>query len=414
MIAAEVCTLVGLTLASAFCSSSEVAFFSLPLQRLKSYKTDPDPRKKKCALLMSQATGLLVTVFMLNTIVNILLQNAASDLFGEFGGGWLLKVGIPLVVILIFGELVPKYFGLMYNEALAQMSVHILSLLHLLVRPFRLAITWISQHFSRLFFFFLKAEAPLTNQELQHILESSEGKGLLTRQERETVLGVLALEHKQVHELMIPKNKMPLYDIQEPLSKLFYLFSESGCNEIAVIQNPQEKILGTLRAADLFIKRAQIASQHDLKPLLKEPFFVPETTSAKSLLHQFAHTENTTALVIDEHGQTTGTISEFDLIKQIAKLKSAANTSYKRVSKDAIIAPGSLSIDEVNALFNTHLTSDYHLATIGGWLTEKLETIPKSQTTYQQQGLFFRILAADATKVIKIYIQPVLSKKGAS
>lgn len=412
MILPEVLTLASLTIASAFCSSSEVAFFSLPLSRLKSFYSDSNRKKRECARLMQQATGLLVTIFMLNTIVNILLQNAASALFDHIGGGWALKVGLPLFIVLVFGELIPKYFGLKYNELLAQTYVQTISCLHYLVGPFRVAITWISSTLSRLSFFYLKAEAPLTNEELQHILESSEGKGLLTREERETVLGVLALEHKQVRDVMIPRNKMALYDIEESLSKLSYLFSAYNCSEIPVIQTPQEKVLGIISASDLFAKRLSISSQKDLKSIITQPFFVPETMSAKALLHQFAEQKSTSALVIDEYSQMTGIISELDLIKQIAKTKSQTSplqVNYKRVSPDTIIASGSLSLDEVNLLFGTKLESIYHVVTIGGYLTEKLGMIPKNQMTYEHEEqdykLFFRILAADPTKVNTVYIQ---------
>lgn len=413
MIALDLLTIFILTLLAACCSLCEIGFFSIPSSRLKSYQFDPSQKKQRVAKILKQAVSLIVTVFMYNTIINILLQNSASHLFDSFGGGWLGKVGFPLFLILIFGELIPKYFGLRYNEALAEYLVSALTVANKIATPFRIVLTLISKPLSRFFFFFLKAEPPLSKEELHYILQSSEGKGLLTRDEAESILGVLALEQKQVRELMTPKNQMAMYDIQEPITKLIHLFSQHNTHEIPVFQTAQESVLGLISASDLFAKRLDITTGKDLLKFLKKPFFVPETTTAKSLLHQFAQKENTSALVIDEYGQPTGTICELDLVKQIARAKTAPSTvaeAYKRVAKNAIISSGMLSLEDVNELFATSLKSSYHVVTIGGWLIEKLGAIPKTGTVYQEEHLFFRILAADLTKISKVYIQPLSSK----
>jgi len=419
MILPEALTLFALTVASAFCSSSEIAFFSLPASRLKSYLIDSNPKKQLIAKLLQNSTSLLVTIFMLNTIVNILLQNSASHLFDQFQAGWLLKVGFPLVLVLIFGELAPKYFGLIYNEQLAKRYVATINFLQKITTPLRVILTSISSVISRMLFFFLKAEPPLSTKELEHILASSEGKGLVHRDETACILGVMTLDQKQVRELMLPKTQMPIYNISEPLSKLIYLFSEYPLDEIPVIEQHDEKLLGTISAKIFFIERPHIASGQDLLPLLQKPFFVPETTSAKALLQQFGEKDLSQALVIDEYGQMTGVITELDLVEQIARAANKTTIDeegFRRVAKDAIIAPGTLSLDDITSLFNIELTSTYHQVTIGGWLIEQLGHIPKSTTTYQYKTLFFRILAADPTKINKVYIQsltPQLEQKGA-
>ncbi|MBS0654843.1 MAG: DUF21 domain-containing protein, partial [Verrucomicrobia bacterium] len=201
-----------LTLLSAFCSCSEVAFFSLSSSRIKSYRSSRDPSKRRVARLLKRSTSLLVTIFMINTIVNVLLQNVSSDLFEQFGG-WILKVGLPLVLILTFGELLPKYIGLLHNEPLAVASAPSLEILQKITTPFRLVITEGSNFLSRLLFFFLKAGKPPTSEELRHILQNQSGKGLLHQDEAELIFGVLSLEGKQAKEIMLPYSSMPSFDI---------------------------------------------------------------------------------------------------------------------------------------------------------------------------------------------------------
>src|SRR5579872_3132611 len=98
---------------SAFCSMTEVAFFSLPQSRLKSWRITQDAKKYAIGDLLRHPKELIVSIFLLNTIVNILVQNITSDLFDRFDRGFFLKVFVPLIVILIFGELLPKYAGLL-------------------------------------------------------------------------------------------------------------------------------------------------------------------------------------------------------------------------------------------------------------------------------------------------------------
>jgi len=394
-----------LTLASAFFSCSEIAFFSLPAAKVRNFRSQLDPRKRLVARLIMRSKSLLVTIFICNTIVNVLIQNTSSDLFE---GGWLLNVGLPLALVLIVGELTPKYFGLIYNETLALSFAKAIEWIEWLITPLRVIITNIASFFSRVIFFFLKAEAPLSKDELQHILESSEGKGLLHRDEAELIYGMLYLEEKQTKELMRPRSELPQYDIREPLSKLVHLFSEERLSEVSIVELPAQKMLGIVTARDLFIKRGQIESGKDLLAIIKKPFFVPETTTAKALFEQLRLQETATAWVIDEYGEVSGMITENDLLHYVlgaTHKPTAEKAEYERVSKEAIVASGTLQLDELRELFAVTLESEYHMVTVGGYLSEKKGAIPQVGDTWEEEGLFFRVLASEPTRVRKVYIQ---------
>lgn len=394
-----------LTLTSAFFSCSEIAFFSLPSIKVRHYRNHLDPRRRLVAKLISRSKSLLVTIFICNTILNVLIQNTSSDLFQ---GGWLLKIGLPLLLVLVIGELIPKYLGLIYNERLALLFARPIELIEWLITPIRLIVTHISSFFSRIFFFFLKADEPLSKDELEHILDSSEGKGLLHRDEAELIYGVLYLDEKQTKELMRPRNEMPLYDTKEPLSKLIHLFSEQKLTEVAVAQMPEEKVLGVVRARDFFLMRPQIQSGSDVQKILRKPFFVPETTNAKALLEQLSQEDVPCAWVVDEYGEVSGMITEQDLLSYVvgASHKPTTETAdYVKAANEAIIASGTLALDDLRELFDVDLESKYHMATVAGFLSEKLGTIPQVGDTLVEESLYFRVLASSPTLVRKVYIQ---------
>lgn len=408
MLALLLVAIILLTFLSAFFSCSEVAFFSLPTSKVRGFRANNDPKKQRVARILSRSKSLLVTIFMYNTIVNVLLQNSSSELFAGPESGWLLKVGFPLVLVLFIGELIPKYLGLIHNERLAIRFSPAIEWFEWVITPLRVVITRIAYILSRLFFFFLKAEPPMSKEELAHILQSSEGKGILHKDEHALIYGVLNLEDKQISELMRPRNEMPIYDIQEPLSKLNYLFSEEMLLEVALVEMPQENMLGVIRARDFFLKRSTITKGQDLLKILRKPFYVPETTSAKTVLREL-HLEITdTAWVVDEYGATCGMITEKDLLGEIVgkTLKSSSEKpEFERISKNAIVASGTMPLDDVRKLFQVELESKYHMVTIGGLITERLGTIPRAGVTHEEEQLFMRVLSSDPTRVRKVYLQ---------
>jgi CBS domain containing-hemolysin-like protein len=403
LLSLQIIAIILLTIASGFFSCSEVAFFSLPASKVRGFRFSKDPRKQQVARIVQRSKSLLVTIFMCNTIANVLLQNTTSDLFT----GWILKVGFPLFLVLFVGELVPKYFGLIYNEKLSFRFANTIEWLEWIITPLRIVITKVAYMLSRLVFFFLKAEPPLSKEELAHILASSEGKGILHKEEVELIYGVLNLEDKQAKELMRPRSEMPLYDIEEPISKLVHLFSEEKASEVGIFEMPQEKMLGVVRAKDFFIRRSECSKGKDLLKILRQPFYVPETTEARDLLKQLREEPTDIAWVVDEYGATTGQIREQDLLSEVVASTALPESDgeYERIAKDTIVAQGICPLEDIRRLFKVELQSKHLMVTIGGYITERLGTIPTAGTTLQEEGLFMRVLSSDQTKIRKVYIQ---------
>lgn len=312
------------------------------------------------------------------------------------------------MLILFLGELLPKYLGLIHNEKLALTFAPSIEWLEWVITPLRVVITRISYVLSRLFFFFLKAEPALSKDELAHILHSSEGKGILHKDEAELIYGVLNLEEARVNELMWQRSEMPIYDIQEPISKLIHLFSQQKRSEVALFEMPQEIMLGIVRVRDFFINRSEITTGHDLLKILRKPFYVPETTTASAVLEQLRARNCDSAWVVDEYGTTCGMISEQDLLAEVVRsTKKSADTSadYERIGDSTIVASGIMPLDSVRNMFNASLDSKHHMVTIGGYITEKLGTIPAAGTEYTEGMLYMRVLSSDNTRIRKVYIQ---------
>lgn len=396
-----------LTLASGFFSSSEAALFSISSMKIKSFQFSQNPRYRLIANLVLHPRDLLVTVFMLNTLVNILLQNTVSSLFGNLAG-WTLKVGVPLVLTLVLGEIIPKHIGLVNNLSVAYFVAPIIYYSQKLLSPIRKIIIDVTVPISRLMFFFLKKEKTISKDELHHVLTASEEYGVLHPDEAELIDGYLSLQESQVKELMRYRESVIFYDINEPLNKLTYLFIEQEISRVPVCDKNIDDILGIISVQQFFVYRDEIKSTEDLSKYLSKPFFIPETTPVSLLLRRFEEQNDELAIVVDEYGSITGLITFEDIIEEVVgEITDRRDTEqlYTQAGDNVIIANGKLDLADLDNIFGIALHSENNMVTIAGWLTEKFGDIPKTGAKYETEDLLFQILSSEPNKITRVYIR---------
>ncbi|MGE0198894.1 MAG: hemolysin family protein [Simkaniaceae bacterium] len=405
--------LIALILFSGFLSGSETALFSLSSMKVRAFRQGTDARGKLIAKLLSQPRRLLVTILMLNVLMNILVQNVVSGIFGLYSS-WLLTVGVPLALTLIFGEIIPKSLAYAKNTWIAYHAAPILRGVEWLLKPVRDAITFITTGVSRFFFFYLRNEKEISIEELKYALRTSRETGVVVEEEAKLIRGYLNLEDDLVKELMCPRGAVLYFDINEPLSKLIHFFVDDECTRVPVCNGSLENVLGLMTSGSFFLHRDRIQTTHDVIPFLRKLKFVPESMVGKALLQKFYEEEETMMMVVDEYGSVSGLITLEDLVEtvigQIADRRDD-KSHYTRASEDIIIASGKLELTEFEEMFDVHLESPNNMATIGGWLTELTGDIPKSGTKIEDQGFLFHVLASDVNRVRRVYIRRLKPKK---
>ena len=408
-----VLALVVLLLFSGLFSASETALFSLSSLKVKTYKQNRDPRKQLIAQLLSSPRDLLVTIIMLNISVNILVQNVSASLFGE-SSSWLLNVGVPLALTLILGEVIPKSLGLVNNDAISYRMAPVIQVLQTILMPVRRVLVTVTNHVSRVLFFFLRKEQEISIDEMQHALRTSRQYGVLNEDEAELVRGYLALQESTVKERMRPREEVLYFDLDEPLSKLMHLFVDQECSRIPVCDRGLDQIVGVVTSRLFFLHRESIQTIDDLKKNLEKPFFVPETVPAKTLLRQFYDRQESFAIVVDEYGSVSGLVALEDLVEtvigEIVDRRDEKNL-YTLSGEDVIIASGKMELSELERLFDVSFSTENHMVTIGGYLTEKMGDIPKSGSKYTTDDFLFHVLAAEPTRVRRVYIRRLRKKR---
>jgi putative hemolysin len=394
-------------------SASETALFSLSSLKVKTFSQDKDPRKQLIAQLLSSPRQLLVTIIMLNVSINILVQNVTASIFGE-ASSWALNVGVPLALTLILGEVVPKSLGLVNNDRISYRMAPFIQLMQTILMPIRRLLVGMTSHISRVLFFFLHKEEEISIDELQHALRTSRKFGVLNEDEAELVQGYLALQESTVKERMRPREEVLFFDLDEPLTKLMHLFVDQECSRIPVCDKGLDQIIGVVTGRLFFLHREEIHTIEDLKKVLEKPFFVPETVPAKTLLRQFYDRQDSFAIVVDEYGSVAGIVALEDLVEtvigEITDRRDETNL-YTRSGEDVIIASGKMELADLEKIFDVSFSSENNMVTIGGYLTEKMGDIPKSGSKYLTDDFLFHVLAAEPTRVRRVYIRALRKKR---
>lgn len=396
-----------LILGSALFSSSETALFSLSGMQVEGFRKSIAPKKRLVAQLVSSPHDLLITLIMLNVILNIFIQNVVSNIFGTFSG-WGLTVGVPLALTLTFGEFIPKSIGIANNERLAPRVSPFLVKVQRILLPFRILLLKVTKLVSRTLFFFLKEEEEISTDELQHALRTSRATGVLVEDEAELMRGLLNLQESTAKGFLRPREEVLFYEIHEPLSKLIHLFVDQECTRIPIADKDIDNVIGIMTSGQYFLHAENLKEGNDILPLLKKPFFVPESNSAANLLDQMYEKRESIAIVVDEYGAFSGLLALEDLVETVVGEiidRRDEKGRYTRSGENVIIASGKLELLELENLFDISIDSKHHMITVGGWLTEQLGDIPKSGVKHQYKDLLFHVLSSDHKRVRRVYIR---------
>lgn len=408
--------IIGLSLClaiSAFFSASETALFSISPMKMRSFRHAHSRKVRLIANLLDRPSDLLVTILMINVAVNIAVQNFVSSIFGS-EMSWGLNVGIPLVLTLILGEVIPKSIAISRNEQVGRFAAPVLYFCRLILGPLRFIMNRLASFLSRLFFFFLRRGKALSQEELLFALEASKQRGIVSPDESKLIKGALKIDELFVKELMRPRQAIFSHDINDPLEHLIGLFVEEECRRVPIIEANVDLVHGVMTSDAYFLHHQKIQTPMDLKKFLQEPFFVPETLTAHKLLSQMQERDETMAIVVDEYGQTSGLITKEDIIEVVVGQivdKIDTETLYTRQSENVIISSGKLELHDLEEIFDVSIESKENRVTVGGYLIEKFGDIPKSGAKYVTDDLLFHVLSATPTRITRVYIRRLTSKE---
>lgn len=391
---------------SAFISLSQIALFSLPTSLISHYKRSHSKRQRRVAALLSHPHHLLITLIFCDIGVNIGIQNCIATAVGE-NASILWTIILPLTLTLILGEILPKAVALPYNTQLSCLVAPLVLVFTKAISPMlHWAIAGINYLVQKIL---SRSESDIIQpQELKEVLKSCKDFGVVNQEESRLLFGYLSLGDYSIKERMKPRQDILFYDIQTPIENLYNLFSLKHCSRVPVCNDNLQNLLGICTAKSLLLHGRPLTSPEDLIPLLKKPYYMPETISAKTALCHFAADDETLGIIIDEYGSIEGLITQKDLFEIVSGEiidEREEKVLYTMSGKDVMIAAGTLELSEFSEVFHVNLPTNNHTATLGGWITEQLGSIPTTGTKLSWNHFMFQVLDAAPNCVRRIYVR---------
>ena len=258
-------------------------------------------------------------------------------------------------------------------------------------------------------------ESPKAKEDLLELLKNSAVDGVIDIESLKMIEGVFKVSEIQVREIMIPRSHITVVDISDDITDIIKKVTSSGHSRFPVIDDNKDEIIGVLLAKDLLKRNTVENIDIDLHEVLSPAVFIPESKRLNILLNEFKSSRNHIAIVIDEHGSVSGLITIEDVLEEIV---GEIDDEHDEETVSKIISRGNNQyiVDALTPLeeFNSYFLSNFHdedIETIGGFLINRFEKVPKNSETISIEKLFFKILSADSRSIKRIQVTRTTASK---
>lgn len=313
--------LVGLLILSAFFSAAEAALISLNKIRLRHMLENKKRGAVRVHRLISRMDRLIATILVGNNTVNTAIASICAVLltnaFGQTKGLFIGTMAVT-VIIVIFGELIPKVFATTHPEWFAFSIRHVISLIIWVFGPITHLLTWIANGFIRLMGGNPHYRSPLvTEEEMKMMITIGKEEGFYGDNERKMLERIFHFDEIEVRDVMTPMEKMVMVSLSDGEEALERVLMEEGHNRIPVYEGTRDHVVGILYVRDLLYLFKE-GSLIRLGDLVSAPYFVSSNKKVTELLKEFQSKKIQIAIVKDAKTQKTcGLVTLEDLVEEI-------------------------------------------------------------------------------------------------
>ena len=403
--------LIVLMILSGFFSSSETALTTVSRIKMRNMADSGDKKAQAVLDLTSDISSLLSAILIGNNIVNLSASSLATTLgiklFGSAGAG--IATGIITLVVLIFGEIVPKSYSAIYSEKVSLHFAGFFKVYTLILRPVIFVINAIASGLLKIAGIDTKkSESALTEDELKTIVDVSHENGILESEERKMIHNVFDFDEAVVREIMIPRIDMTMLSIDSTYEEILSCFKENMHTRFPVYENDIDNIVGTFNVKDLIL--LDDPAHFSIRSILREVYFTYEHKNLSELLMEMRAKSFSMAIVIDEYGATAGLVTLEDLLEEIVgeirdEFDDDEEDPLTTLGNGEYLVSGSMNLEDLGDEIDHPLYSeDYD--SIGGYILELLDHLPKvGESVISDDGVFFRIEKMNQKRIEKIYIK---------
>lgn len=411
---------------SAFFSGSETAMTAASRSKLKA-QADRGSRGASVAMSVTDDSERMIGALLLgNNVVNILSASLATALLTRVFGssGVALATLVMTVLVLIFGEVLPKTIAITFPEAVASRVAPVIRVLILVFSPIVGVVRLLVRGLMRLVGVRDNPEGRMLalREEIVGAIALGHSEGAFEKEGRDRLLGALDLGERTVEEIMRHRRQIEMIDADHPPEKILDQVLNSPHTRLPVFRGSDDNILGVVHAKDLLrevdrLVRGQEGSVAsisglDIQAVAMKPYFIPDTTSLDEQMREFLKRRTHFALVVDEYGGLQGLITLEDILEEIVgeirdeyDLHETAR-AMKQEPDGSWIVEGSMTIRDLNRAMDWTLPDD-EANTVAGLVIHEAQMIPTPGQAFSFHGFRFEVLERRENRLTKLKLRPI-------
>ncbi|MBQ9674002.1 MAG: HlyC/CorC family transporter [Ruminococcus sp.] len=399
-----------LILCSSFFSCIETAFSSVSTARLKNSLDNGNRRAKNALYITENYDRALIAILIGNNVVNLGCSSIATvlcmNIFENFAAA--ISTGATTLLVLTFGEIIPKCIGKEMSEGIALYTATPLKAMMIVLTPLIFLFSGIKTFALKILN--IRNDSPtVTEDELKYIIESSENEGVLEEEESEMVRSALEFDEKSAFEILTPRVDLTAINIDDNFETNKNIIIQERYSRIPVYKGNLDNILGILYTRD-YLEELIEGKTPDIKILIKDAFFTYKNRKLSALRNDLQKNKTNIAIVTDEYGGTLGIVTMEDLIEEIVgeiyDEDEDVEKEYTKLNENSYLVSGDMEISELLELIGKDdFRNETESHTVGGFLLETMGKIPNAGEKLTLEDMTFEIYKVEDRRIISVILK---------
>ena len=397
-----------LVILSGFFSSAETALTTVNRVRMRSLAEEGDKRAVTVNKILDQYSKMLSAVLIGNNIVNLSASALATTLALRIGLVVGIATGILTIVVLIFGEVVPKTWAMVSSERLSLAYSGIIYGLMQILTPVIFIVDKLAQFILKLLHIDpSKKVNTMTENELKTYVDVSHEDGVIESEEREMIYNVFDFSDAVAKDIMIPRINMVAVSVDDDYDRVLNVFRESMYTRLPVYQDDKDNIIGLINIKDFIL--TENAENFHVQNILRDAHYTYEFKKVADLLLEIREKTTYMTFVLNEYGSTVGMLTLEDLLEEIVgeirdEYDEDEEQLIQEVDERTYLVEASMKLDDINDALDIELDSeDYD--SIGGILIEYLDRLPEdNEEVTLENGMKLKVQGIEQNRISKILL----------
>lgn len=396
---------------SAMFSACETAFSSVNKIRLKSDANQGDQRAALALSIAESFDKALTAILIGNNLVNIFSASLGTILFTKwFGqGGVGISTAAMTVLVLIFGEILPKNYAKTHAERMALFFAVPLRGLIFILTPLIFLFNQLAKLVQN-----EKPEPSVTEDELKVIVEQIEEEGVLEEQESDLVRSALEFDEISVNEVLVPRVHVTAIPQDMPIDEIKSVFLSERYSRLPVYNDSIDDIIGFITEKDFFGLLEHQGT--DIRPIIKNILRLPEFARISEAMKQMQRNKSHIAIVLDQYGGTKGIVTLEDIIEElVGEIYDEADEVIPQIvrrSEGCYEVSGECTISDLcDALEIPEEQIVTECSSVGGWLTELAGHIAETDETVSGDWFRMTVLQTEEQRVLRVLLELTAPQK---